>query len=592
MANHVEQYTVIYTCQAGVAATANAALAKSFYAVEAAARAADALVSKAGKDHRGITETNTALGKTKTRADDAVKAMADLNAQVQMTGGSFSVSAGHATSFVGSMIKMNLVMGAFHIAVDAVKAMGDGIREARDYAHEASEEFLKITDSMRELSSIVNTAKNPKTPEAIAVDVVEAMLQTGLNEKETNEFKKQYYGSSDAGRRSGNLDNVDEAEFQKFAAETGLRYNVSAKTSGDVAGAVSAFRKFESTEDAKAEIATAYKNLSEGRGEIELLARSSIGIAGSQVNGDDDTRFKSFADLTAVTSGLSVPAKGASSVGTRDEQMKAGLDQLAKSGKFGLNQDMDTMTMLNTIAPHVKAMKNPNAELNTQGVTQRQSRAMIIGGVAQLKVINERLERGQDKAAMVAEAEADNAKMELGETHRKRMASNLLLAQKRRAGIKDAELNIAQDEAKARLNASGVLDSSGYKAMRNFGDATFGRVPQMLGGPTLEQGIILESVLDQLINEQAAKGIIIEKEFPGIRNQGLGTKLGAAFNVDETQLRAALQKYHGDGVMKGLEQRIDKLIELELEKKRQRAGLPANRPVGLPSAPVVVMPVK
>lgn len=489
--------------------------------------------------------------------------------------------AGLAVGAAGAMAVRRL-MG------ETSDAFSDAEKAQLGYAEKTAE----FRDDRREIAAMMGK-QGPDN--AVIASSLKTMLTSGMTAKEEAAFTGEYYGSSATGREMGNIgrglnDKQREAleqQMRDVAARFAVQKGMDPKTAGDLAGVVSQYMPLNSAEDLAGQLNAMYSSAQEGRGLVSpmiqgMLAQAPAALASGRVSG-----LPEFGAWVGMASTFSKSAKSAGvTYSWLDRAL--GRTQGASSeylGRIGVDKQATMMGKLDVVSADLDKVQGDKLDyLARQGFGSMEDRRAILAYYTNRATLKANITKAKASATKGKEAiQASLADQNEPNTAR-RLAESKVEASEVVQGTKYEDILTASAQAKAQLVADGGIDTS----LTNVTDFASDWTWNIIGAKALGQSNRkhrIQNQANQNLREAFGKAGVSSKEFWGkysaLNSPDIGIR-GPEFARAMNDLRG-MGGSLGAGDMKGVEERIDKLIQMEEEKKQQRM-LPPPIPPGPPGA--------
>ena len=245
----------------------------------------------------------------------ATGAMGGITAAASNAGAQIQHTTGHVGSLTSGLLSLSSAMQVFSMAMQVIGEFGSKMNAAREAVNQMTEDTMKLRDTLREVASLQGK-DGPNN--AVASDVLQLGMDSGMMPKDAVEFMEQFLGSSPAGKQKGNITEEVSKQVAVFGAQFGVQKDVTPKTAGDFSGVISQYQKVPDVETAAKVFGQINYGLNEGRGNMEPLVRTLLNTAGSVVD-ENGGPLESLADL-AVMEGVASTHANPYATGTQLRQ--------------------------------------------------------------------------------------------------------------------------------------------------------------------------------------------------------------------------------------------------------------------------------
>lgn len=574
-----ETYHVDYTGDSSSAVAAGRSLEAVIQALESRLAAIKSALTgvftpggrSAAAMARQVTELNAQLAAMQGQLAGAATSLGTLNIQTNVSNRSF--------------MQLRLTMMALREVEQVLKAIGDGLHAAEERANALAEKNLKLRDSMRELANLQGKSG---PDDQVTGEAFKLGLAAGMKPSEAVDFLTQFEGSIPAGRQKGNIGTKDMTDEQKLELEKqiarvgasfGTRIGVDAKTMGDLAGVIPQHTKIDKVETFAGHLGGLAYGLNEGRGQMTPLMRQELGAAGNAIGSN---RIKDLPELGAVIGVASTLSKSAGTSGNIYRQMSNALNRsTGQEGDFlqsiGVDKADGDIAKLKIMRDHLSQFggKDPNRYLAEKGFGSQEERGSLVAMAGQYDLITHRSAKARGMIGQGAQVMAQNDEFlnttVLGQSRKAEAAKE---AAEFIQGREREEFTDARKAAEARLWSRGELDTASSNLGDSLFDSTIGLLgKQFFGAPGRRQERIDAEATSTLFSEAERVGV----DIPGEYKTASPHWQAKAFRDFAPEVASKGGNPYGD--QKGVEDRLDKLIELQRQRDKQ-PPLPPPLPPG------------
>lgn len=452
----------------------------------------NAELAKVGSNAAGLGQAADSAGRL---AGDAGKARVALRGSAAATRG---IARGLMAVAGG--------ISAVELARKVAGAVGDSVNDARALTVKGAERAIAMRDQLREVANLQGKAAPDDETVATALRL---RMASGMGDSDADKFLRRWYGSLEAGRGKGNIDDETARKVQGIAGTLAIRTGMDAGTGGDLAASLANYGKVASSAAASGQLGTIVDRLNEGRGDLTPLANSLLKVAGTLVG----PKGSAFSDLGELASVLGVASNSASptAAGTMITQTMRGLSFSGKKSDALLNAagvtgGDDFLERVRKIKPYLDRAEsqglNPTDYLRDQGFGNSTDRRGIVYFARNFDLLQKRMDqtraaRGADNYASAGARVAElNDRFLSSDPARDRIAVAAGDAAEYGRYAAGARQQTERRLAEARLKAAGAIDGPWSNFVAKAADG-FGLYPMLGAQPTREEWIDREAARPQ-----------------------------------------------------------------------------------------------
>lgn len=565
-----DTYKVVY--QNDVAA-AIANLERYIQAVRTAIKVTEdleVLMKRLGRDTSFLTGFTNALGvmaraisdagnrATKTNADTSkigsdTSKVAALTAQVQQLTAALAAAeaqakqtkaaAGNIGSGTGGGGGKGLGVGKLAGGV-AVASFANALLSAsrgafsgsETTAIESADKAQEFRESRREIASMMGESG---VTDKVLDSSLRTMRASGMTAEEEAKFTAEYYGSSETGRKKGNIGqgmNADqraklEQEMRDAAARIAVQKGMDPKTAGDLAGVVSQYMPINSAADLAGQISSLYTSAQEGRGAVSPMIQGMLSQAPAAISSGRVSGLPEFGAWIGMGSTFSRSAKSA---GVTYSWIDRALGRTGGQagdylGRVGAGKQPTLIGKLESVKADLDKVEGDKLDyLSRQGFGSMEDRRSILAYTENIGVLKKNIEDAKVQATKGGDAINASLMSQSDPNVRRRSANAQKEAAEIQRGRKTEGYVAAMVAAEARLIDRGEIDTTST----NLTDATVDKLSITSGRGQRLQSEVTQGLVDRF---KAAGGT--EKDFFGkygaIQNPDIGVRSEAYNRVEE-----------------------------------------------------------
>lgn len=450
--------------------------------------------------------------------------------QTQVILQQFNTQVNNATanggSFTRSLIEMRAAMFALHEIREVMRAIADGLKEARDFSQETAEANLKLLDSLRELSALRGKTGPDNQDSAAAVGL---MLEAGFKDpQDARKFQQFFEGAIPVAETKGNLAPTKgtpedlKRDITRSAARLSVAKGVDPETAAKLAASVATTKKVTDVQQVEAELQLMIENLNAAPDEVSPLARQVLGVRGSLIQ---QGYAASLPDVASLITAVNINNPAGRS-GTRLESMVNEITKtvgkqedegaLAKIGITRRNRDL--ADIFHKLRIEIQEANKPGGiggqgRLRQLGFTNSRAMTEFVKATAELDFLDAQMAHNkqvlENPAGVTAKAGELNQGLDAFRAGDQtgRFAGAEMEAAKFLRGIQGQDLRNLRTSAAAKLTADNKIKTPWVeiqKKLEEFDPASGVRKDR-------ESSLVDQLVAQRLIAQARAKGFSDEK---------------------------------------------------------------------------------
>lgn len=411
----------------------------------------------------------------KRRIDAAMKATGEEK-------DAFALGISQAFGLEKAATKAGIALAGIGAAVGAVRLVAGALNEARQNAAALGQGTLDFMAKVRAVASVAGR----RPDQAFAAEVQKFGVETGMGGEGAARFLESFLGRAQIVRGR----NIAEPQFQKFAETAGkvaVAKGLPEEVAGDLFGGVLKTENFQAkgqgAAEAAARAATMIKILDAGSGKLPILGPQQNQLMATLASESElEGVFRNAAEAAVATSVAAEanPQEAATMVQRTAEALRDFEDKdkalfFRRSGITDKDTFLEAVQKANAVIGEEVAKGVPvdtalkRFGFDTERIGKRGLKTFYNARETVLKPQLANLAAGEGKAGLAA-ANAMIASTEGEQTVRDLKSKAKVERAKFEKGRPQTELEIAKQEAEARLIGRGMDDTFGGMMLRRFMD--------------------------------------------------------------------------------------------------------------------------
>jgi hypothetical protein len=409
----------------------------------------------------------------------------------------------------------------------AIRAIAEGLKEARDYAKETARENIKLYDALREIAFL----KGEQAPTAMtAAEQLQLGMESGLTPEELKPYTTHFKSAFFAVRNKGNLQpaaGTTAEQLERQAEVVGAQFaaakGVAPEAAANMVAAIGQGRPIRRKEDLQAELNLSLQNLAEGKGELSDLIDQTLRARGTMIGAG---WAGNVADVTAQISALSLN-NPAGRTATRLESIvnmvtKATTNKkfAPKLAKLGITpQNRDLADILRRLAPVIAEAEKPGgagglATLRELGMADSRGMMELFKAGQERTLLEGQLRRNAAGLGSreAVEEQAALFQQRMGHFRQSKPGAmrfeqaNVAAADFLR-GLPGEQMAIERQGALAQLTTDRRIKTPTAAVMKAIGEQDIGGRLATLGGKSYDEQVVDREVARRLLAQARAKGL-------------------------------------------------------------------------------------
>jgi hypothetical protein len=402
--------------------------------------------------------TNTQLAKANATIAILIAELAKAEAQAKQTQAalaSMQVPPGVGAALGGGggttkgLASKALIGGAFVATAirSGTKAVGESGQTERTYNAEVARKAIEYRSQLRETATLRDKTE---VDDNLILEQLEFQEKTATKQEDSLNFKNQFLGAVEAGKKRGNITDQVADELMVEGATFAARTEMDAGTAGKLVGLMPNSMEVGSKQKGMSELGQMQYHLNKlGVNSVRNLTSPMVGLMAEMVD-EDGGRVETPSNMAAILAASTTATGGSPGRSmTQVKQSNRVLRKMAASGIAEITMDDDYLTAMGKAARFLTA---PNADqwmqdnkLGNRSENEATVRMAKLLPVIKKEIADPKAQAFGDSAISV------NQQFRKGKLGQANASEARLLSSEIRQGMKSERVEILRNDAEARL---------------------------------------------------------------------------------------------------------------------------------------------